>query len=53
MCIYRVIKQKLKKHFFFNLKKKLKIPQEGCATQPNISRLGVSDVKDTAKNNKD
>ena len=27
-----------------------KIPQEGCATPPNISKLGVFGVKDTAKN---
>ena len=41
MCIYTVKKQKLKKI--------LKIPQGGCATPPNVLKLGVSDVKDTAK----
>ena len=45
MCIYTIKKQ------FKNLKKK--IPQGGCATPPNVPKLGVSDVKDTAKTNKD
>ena len=44
MCIYT-----LKKQFFFNLK----IPQGGCVTPPNVPKLGVSGVKDTAKTNKD
>ena len=39
MCIYTPKKQKLKKG--------------GCATPPNVSKLGVSGVEDTAKNNKD
>ena len=43
MCIYTVKKQKLKK----------KIPQGGCATPPNIPKLGVSGVKDIAKTNTD
>ena len=30
-----------------------KNPQGGCATPPNIPKLGLSDVKDTAKSNKD
>ena len=34
-----------------NLKKK--ILQGGCATPPNVPKLGVSGVKDTAKTNKD
>ena len=45
MCIYTLKKQ--------NLKKKLKILQGGCATPPNVPKLGVSGVKDTAKTNKD
>ena len=45
MCIYTVKKQKLKK--------KLKIPQGGCATPPNVPEPCISGVKDTAKNNKD
>ena len=46
MCIYAVKKQKLK-----NKKKSL---QGGCATPPNVPKLGVSGVKkDTAKTNKD
>ena len=40
MCIYTLEKQK-------NLKK---VPQWGCATPPNVPKLGVSCVKDTAKN---
>ena len=40
MCIYTVKKQK-------------KFPQGGCATPPNVPKLGVSGVKDTAKTNKD
>ena len=44
MCIYTVKKQKKKK-----------IPQGGgCATPPNVPKLGVSGViKDIAKTNKD
>ena len=45
MCLYKLKKQKLFKN--------LKIPQGGCATPPNVSKLGVSGVKDTAKTNKD
>ena len=41
MCIYTVNKQKLKK--------KKKIPQEGCPTPLNVPKLGVSGVEDTAK----
>ena len=44
MCIYTVKKQKFKK----NLN-----PQGGCATPPNVPKLGVSGVKDTAKTNQD
>ena len=40
---------KMKKIFL----KKYKIPQEGCATPPNVPKLDVSGVKDTAKSNKD
>ena len=42
MCIYTVKKQK-----------KIKIPQQGFATLPNVPKLGVSGAKDTAKTNKD
>ena len=42
MCIYTVKKQKLKK-----------IPQVRCATLQNVSKLGVSGVRDTAKTYKD
>ena len=42
MCIYTFKKQKL-----------IKIPQGGCATPPNVPKLGVSGVKDTAKTNID
>ena len=45
MCIYTVKKQKK----IFNFK----IPQGGCATPPNVPKLGVPGVKDTAKTNKD
>ena len=44
MCIYT-----LKKQFFF----KLKNSSWGCATPPNVLKLGVSGVKDTAKTTKD
>ena len=30
-----------------------KFPRGGCATPPNVPKLGVSGVKDTAKTNKD
>ena len=43
MCIYTVRKQKLKKI----------LRGGGCATPPNVPKLGVSGVKDTAKTNKD
>ena len=33
MCIYTLKKQKLK------------IPQGGCATPPNVPKLGVSDLR--------
>ena len=42
--IYTVKRQKLNK--------KLKIPQGRCTTPPNVPKLGVSGVKDTAKPNK-
>ena len=45
MCICRFKKQKLKK--------KILNPQGGCATPSNVPKLGVSDVKDTAKTNKE
>ena len=38
MCIYTV---------------KKKNPQGGCATPPNVPKLSVPGVKDTAKTNKD
>ena len=41
MCIYTLKRQKK----IFNLK----IPQCGCATPPNVTKLGVSGVKDIAK----
>ena len=44
MCIYTV----KKKNF-----KKILSPQVGCATPPNVLKLCVSSVKDTAKTNKD
>ena len=44
MCIYTVKKQEL--IFFLN-------PQGECATPPNVPKLGVSGVEDTAKTNKD
>ena len=43
MCIYTVKKSK----------KKLKILKGGCATPPNVPKLGVYGVKDTATTNKD
>ena len=45
MCIYTIKKQK-------KIKNK-KILQGGCATPPNVPKLRVSSVKDTAKTNKD
>ena len=42
MCIYTVRKQNFKK-----------ILRGGCATPPNVPKLGVSGVKDTAETNKD
>ena len=45
MCRYTVKKQKI----FFNLKSF----QGGCTTPPNVPKLGVYGVKDTAKTNKD
>ena len=36
-----------------NKNQKKKIPQGGCAIPPNVPKLGVSGVKDTAKTNKD
>ena len=45
MCIYTVKTRKLKK----KIKKFLK----GCATPPNVPKLGVSGVEGTAKTNKD
>ena len=45
MCIYTVKKQKFKNN--------KKIPQGGCATPPNVPKLGVSIIKDTAKTKKD
>ena len=44
MCIYTVKKQKLKKNSQWG---------GGCATPPNVPKLGVSGVKDKAKTNKD
>ena len=45
MCIYTRKKQQLIKNF--------KNPKGGCATSPNVPKLGVSGIKDTAKTNKD
>ena len=42
MCICTVKKQNF-----------LKNPQGGCSTPPNVPKLGLSSVKDTAKTNKD
>ena len=42
MCIYTLIKQKYKKN-----------PQGGWVTPPNVPKLGVSGIKNTAKTNKD
>ena len=42
MSIYTVKKQNLKN-----------FDGGGCATPPNVPKLGVSGVKDTAKTNKD
>ena len=47
MCIYTVKKTKFKK-----IIKKFSVGG-GCATPPNVPKLGVSGVKDTAKTNKD
>ena len=44
MCIYTLKQQNLKK---------IKNSSRGFATPPNIPKLGVSGVKDTAKSNKD
>ena len=44
MCIYTVKRQK---------RKKKKNSQGGCATPPNVPKLGVSGLKDTAKTIKD
>ena len=43
MCIYTVKKK---------IKEKIS-SRGGCATPPNVPKLGVSGVKDTAKTNKD
>ena len=42
-------------HFKSKTKKNMKNFQGegGCATPPNVPKLGVSGVKDTAKTNKD
>ena len=47
ICAYTQLKSKIKK----NNKKILR--GGGCATPPNVPKLGVSGVKDTAKTNKD
>ena len=44
MCIYTVKKQNKIKNFQGG---------GGCAIPPNVPKLGVSSVKDTAKTNKD
>ena len=48
MCIYTVKSKILK-----NIKKNSQVGGRGCATPPNVPKLGVSGVKDTAKTNKD
>ena len=45
MCIYTLKEQ--------NFLKNKKIPQGGCATPPNVPKLGISGVKDTTTTNKD
>ena len=45
MCIYTVKKQ--------NFKENLNFLNGGCATPPNVPKLGVSGVKETPKTNKD
>ena len=45
MCIYNTLKNR-------KLPKILKNSQRGCATPPNVPKLGVSGVKNTAKTNK-
>ena len=47
ICAYTQLKRKFKKKF-----KKFSGGIE-CATPPNVPKLGVSGVKDTAKTNKD
>ena len=37
----------------YKVKIKIKNSSRGCVTPPNIPKLGVSDVKDTANTNKD
>ena len=47
ICAYTQLKSKIKN-------KNNKISQErGCATPPNVPKLGVSGVKDMSKTNKD
>ena len=45
MCIYTVKSKKFEN--------RLKIPQEGCATPPNVPKLASLWLKNTAKPNKD
>ena len=45
MCIYTVKKAKIKQ--------KITNSSRGCVTPPNVPKLGVSGVKDTAETNKD
>ena len=48
ICAYTQLKSKIKKKNF-----NFKNSQGGCATPPNVPKLGVSGVKDTAKTNKE
>ena len=48
ICAYTQLKSKIKKN-----NKKNSQGGGGCATPPNVPKLGVSGVKDTAKTNKD
>ena len=45
MCIHALKKAKITKRII--------IPQGGCASLPNVPKVGVSGFNDTAKTNKD
>ena len=48
ICAYTQLKSKIKKKIIKKFSE-----GGGCATPPNVPKLGVSGVKDTAKTNKD